>query len=237
MVHGEGWYAARACNLPFKHFLDRHFQGWLWIFFKIDTINGARQNEARACGVSPKIYSMPSNNILATFLTSETVQRPKFWEKKKPYFHTFNVKNRHFNSIFDQEKVKILIQNIIYFCIFLHFTTFIRRLKTEKIWKYWHLWGCIVYLLNFFKIDAIHGARRYAARARSACLCYKGCIFCLSTIFLWLYWHPRQYIDQNFEKTVFSYVFGQKLTFQVNFWPTKSENFVTVCPWTSDFAT
>jgi hypothetical protein len=82
-----------------------------------------------------------------------------------------------------------------------------------------------VCLLIFFKIDRIHGARRYAARACSACLCHKRFIFCLSTIFLWLYWHQRQYIDQNFEKNVFSYVFGQKLTFQVNFWPTKSENF------------
>jgi hypothetical protein len=44
--------------------------------------------------------------------------------------------------------------------------------------------GDALFAFNFLKIDTIHGARRYAARACGTCLCHKGCIFWLSTIFL-----------------------------------------------------
>jgi hypothetical protein len=109
----------------------------------------------------------------------------------------------------------------IQFLFFLYRQQFILRTHNSD---YQFLRIVVAFKLNFFKIDTIHGARRYAARACGACLCHKRCIFYLSTIFLWLYWHPRQYTDQNFEKIVFLYIFGQKSTFQVHFWIMKSEN-------------
>jgi hypothetical protein len=42
---------------------------------------------------------------------------------KKPYFHTFLIKILHFKSTFDQQKVKIWINNILHFCVFLHHAT------------------------------------------------------------------------------------------------------------------
>jgi hypothetical protein len=74
---------------------------------------------------------------------------------------------------------------------------------------------------SFFKIDTIYGARQNKTRACDACLCHWEYKVCLPTIFLRLFWHPRQYIDPNFEKTVFSFVFGQKPTFQLHIWPKK----------------
>jgi hypothetical protein len=38
--------------------------------------------------------------------------------------------------------------------------------------------------------------------------CHREHIVCRPTIFLSLYWHPKHNLDQNFDKTVFSYVFG-----------------------------
>jgi hypothetical protein len=76
-----------------------------------------RSARLRRLLVSPRTHGLASNNFSVTILTYETILRPKFW--KNPYFQTFLVKNRHFNSIFDQEKVKISIQNILHFCIFL----------------------------------------------------------------------------------------------------------------------
>jgi hypothetical protein len=37
--------------------------------------------------------------------------------------------------------------------------------------------------IKLFKIDTIQGARRYAARACSACLCHKKCTVYLSNNF------------------------------------------------------
>jgi hypothetical protein len=52
---------------------------------------------------------------------------------KKPFFHTFLVKNRHFKSTFDQQKVKIWIHNILHFCVFLqHATSTHRPRKHQK---------------------------------------------------------------------------------------------------------
>jgi hypothetical protein len=58
----------------------------------------------------------------------------------------------------------------VYFCVLQLSFEDRRPKKYRKILTPLGMYSCIVYQLNFFKIDAIHGARRYAARACGACV-------------------------------------------------------------------
>jgi hypothetical protein len=80
-----------------------------------------------------KLTEKLKNSVLNMFLVVNEPEKQKFSLKKIKISGDSGiwlalawdlVKNRHFNSIFDQEKVKILIQNILHFYVFLHFATF-----------------------------------------------------------------------------------------------------------------
>jgi hypothetical protein len=103
-------------------------------FFKIDTIHGARgytQRVPAALACVTKYAYFAFQLFFCDYIDIRDNTQTKIL--KKPHFHSFLVKNRY-KSTFDQQKVKIWIDNILHFCVFLHHTTLIYRLK--KYQKY-----------------------------------------------------------------------------------------------------